>query len=646
MQRIPLLTLASLAAVALVLLLAGPGSDTRTSAAGGDSAGAAAVKNLSGCGNNTLPANDDDSTGLVTLPFTLNFFGTTFNGAFVNNNGNITFPGPPDDPRYGPLGVFTPFNLLTTERVIIAPFFADVDTLGLGSGLVTYGNTTFAGNAAFCVNWLNVGYFSSSTDKLNSFQLLLVARPDLTPGDFDMIFNYNQVQWETGDASGGVDGLGGFSARAGYSNGVDTALELPGSAVNGAFLDSSASGLALNSRGSLVTGRYIFAVRSGVAPTGGTISGTVFAKTSEPASALEGAFVQVCEAGGFCNTTPTNAVGQYTVTGLADGQYRATAFPPGSSNLLPGTIGPLTVSGGATLAGQDIVLENPTPPPPGTTITSISTTKDGVPVIFWSDPIQLETTNCPGGAASYQVVQDGTVVRSGPMTEGPAGTYTATIAPLQPLSGDMEVRITIDCPDPTPDKAVEFNIYIDPSGTVLDQSDNPVSGATVTLYRSDSASGPFEIVPDQSAAMSPSNRTNPDTTDADGRFAWDVIAGYYIVRASAPGCVDPENASIAYVETNVLTIPPPALDLELRVQCGGGPGPTATPPGGARSGDVNCNDLVDSVDALLVLQYNASLVGGLPCLSVADVNEDGSVTAIDAVLILQYAASLIDNLPV
>jgi hypothetical protein len=101
----------------------------------------------------------------------------------------------------------------------------------------------------------------------------LVDRSDQGAGDFDIIFNFDQIEWETGDASGGTDGLGGSSARAGYSNGTTTSLELPGSAVNGALLDTSPTGLVHNSRSSVVNGRYVFEVRGGTAPTGGTISG-------------------------------------------------------------------------------------------------------------------------------------------------------------------------------------------------------------------------------------------------------------------------------------------------------------------------------------------------------------------------------------
>lgn len=43
---------------------------------------------------NTFPANDDGASGLVTLPFTANYFGTNYTGLYVSNNGYITFNFP------------------------------------------------------------------------------------------------------------------------------------------------------------------------------------------------------------------------------------------------------------------------------------------------------------------------------------------------------------------------------------------------------------------------------------------------------------------------------------------------------------------------------------------------------------------------
>jgi len=61
-------------------------------------------------------------------------------------------------------------------------------------------------------------------------------------GNFDIEYNYNKNQWETGDASGGNNSLGGTSAHMGYSNGSGnpgTSFELPGSGTPGSFLSPS-----------------------------------------------------------------------------------------------------------------------------------------------------------------------------------------------------------------------------------------------------------------------------------------------------------------------------------------------------------------------------------------------------------------------
>lgn len=213
----------------------------------------------SGFDSLNLPANDDGSTGAVAIGFTVNFFGNNRSTLFVNNNGNVTFDSA--------LGTFTPFPITTTNREILAPFFADVDTRPAGSDIVRYGAGTVDGRNAFGVSWRNVGYFSQNVDKLNTFQLVIIDRSDRGAGDFDFEFNYDQIQWETGDASGGTDGLGGFSARVGYANGTGLAgtfLELPGSAVNGALIDGGPNALISSSLNSNELGRYLFTVINGV----------------------------------------------------------------------------------------------------------------------------------------------------------------------------------------------------------------------------------------------------------------------------------------------------------------------------------------------------------------------------------------------
>ena len=211
---------------------------------------------------NVLPHNDDDSTGLVPIGFPINFFGHTYTQLYVNNNGNLTFDQPLPD--------FTPFPLASTQRVIIAPFFADVDTT-VGNEL-TYGTGTVGGHAAFGATWPGVGCFAANASVLDQFQVILIDRSDIASGDFDIEFNFDGIQWETGQASGGdANCLGGSSARVGYSNGSGlpgTFFELAGSGVPGSFLDSNlTTGLIHSSLSSGQLGRYVFQVRSGIPST-------------------------------------------------------------------------------------------------------------------------------------------------------------------------------------------------------------------------------------------------------------------------------------------------------------------------------------------------------------------------------------------
>ena len=212
---------------------------------------------------NSLAANDDQSTGLVDIGFGISFFGKAYSQLYVNNNGNVTFDAN--------MSTYTPFGLTgDIGTPIIATFFADVDTRPGTvdtNALTRYGTGTVDGHASFGVTWIDVGYFGIHWDKLNSFQLILIDRSDRGPGDFDIEFNYEKIQWETGDASGGVSGFGGSSAHVGFSNGTGspgTFYEFEGSGVPGSFLDSSPTGLIYDSRRSTVNGRYIFAVQGGL----------------------------------------------------------------------------------------------------------------------------------------------------------------------------------------------------------------------------------------------------------------------------------------------------------------------------------------------------------------------------------------------
>jgi hypothetical protein len=217
-----------------------------------------AVRAIAGTNANSLPHEDDEPSPQANIGFTINFFGSQFNQVFVNNNGNITFGQA--FPTFTP----TALNSGNGGIPIIAPFFADVDTR-VGPA-VTYGQGTLCGLPVFAVNYIGVGYFDQHLNKTDSFQVVLIDRADTGAGNFDIEFNYDNIQWETGDASGGTNGLGGESAAVGFSNGTGNAgtfFELPGSHVNGALINGGPDALVSDSLLASTPGRFHFLVRNG-----------------------------------------------------------------------------------------------------------------------------------------------------------------------------------------------------------------------------------------------------------------------------------------------------------------------------------------------------------------------------------------------
>ena len=214
-----------------------------------------------GFGENKLAVNDDEFTSALNItsifgPDGLDFFGKKYTSLYVNNNGSVTF-------KAG-LKTWTPGKISAGfNNPIIAPFWADVDTRGLSPNAPTAGGTSTGSNRIwydfdtikkiFTVTWDDVGYFDSKRDKLNAFQLQLI---DQGAGQFDIVYRYENVDWTTGSdrTTGGVGGLGGVVARAGYSAGNNfDYYELPQSG-------NQAQMLALDQ-----TGPYLFRVRNGVA---------------------------------------------------------------------------------------------------------------------------------------------------------------------------------------------------------------------------------------------------------------------------------------------------------------------------------------------------------------------------------------------
>ncbi|KMK65711.1 nidogen-like domain-containing protein [Puniceibacterium sp. IMCC21224] len=176
----------------------------------------------SGFGENALARIDDGSQSIdITSVFEGGILlnGTTYNSMFINSNGNVTFETAS--------GAFSPTAINgSTGNPIIAPFFADVDT-DSGPGAITPGGNSTGTNLIFwdinpdtneiIITWDDVGFFNNRADIPNAFQLVLTDTGD---GDFNIEFRYEDINWTSGDFTGGTDGLGGVVARAGWSTGT------------------------------------------------------------------------------------------------------------------------------------------------------------------------------------------------------------------------------------------------------------------------------------------------------------------------------------------------------------------------------------------------------------------------------------------
>jgi VCBS repeat-containing protein len=156
-----------------------------------------------------MTPNDDGSSAPIDITSVfgvagLNFFGSYYTSLYINNNGNITFGAAS--------GVYTPGTIGASTNPMIAAFWADVDTRAAGH--VSYDLDPVDG--VMTITWDQVGYYNRHSDHTNSFQIVLLNEGG---GNFDIVYRYADINWTTGDASGGSGGLGGTVAHVGYSAG-------------------------------------------------------------------------------------------------------------------------------------------------------------------------------------------------------------------------------------------------------------------------------------------------------------------------------------------------------------------------------------------------------------------------------------------
>ncbi|KAM6370751.1 alpha-tectorin [Pluvialis apricaria] len=187
------------------------------------------------------PKVDDGSSPEIKISVPFIFFGAPYRSVYVNNNGVISFNAL--------VSQFTPEAFpLTDGRAFVAPFWADVHN-GI-RGEIYYRESTdpellrraskdirkhfkdmssFSAIWIFIVTWEEVTFYGgSSTTPVNTFQAVLI-----TDGVSSFaLFNYHEISWTTGTASGGdpLTGLGGVMAQAGFNGGnITNFFSIPGS---------------------------------------------------------------------------------------------------------------------------------------------------------------------------------------------------------------------------------------------------------------------------------------------------------------------------------------------------------------------------------------------------------------------------------
>lgn len=162
-----------------------------------------------------VPRNDDGSLYIPNIGFTFSFCGTEYTDLYINTNGNLTFGEPLN--QFSPDGF--PYWL-----PIIAPFWADVDTRNTACGQAWY--KLFPNY--MIVSWEEVGWYNQQCNPLNTFQVIISdGTADIIGIGNNIQFRYGNMEWTTGQASGGGP-FGGAPATVGFNSGDNENYEQVG----------------------------------------------------------------------------------------------------------------------------------------------------------------------------------------------------------------------------------------------------------------------------------------------------------------------------------------------------------------------------------------------------------------------------------
>ena len=191
----------------------------------GDGAGLLYAFANDGTWEASVPASDDESSAELALPFSFRLFGQMYTSCWINNNGNVTFDGPFD--------VYTPAEFPVDGPVMVAPFWADIDTRSTSSPDAGVWHKLLDSDDdgsldTLVVTWNDVGYFLQHGELLSSFQVAISNGTNPLMGTGQTVcFTYDSMCFACGDVSG-VGGFGGAAATVGLNGGDGVEFDLVG----------------------------------------------------------------------------------------------------------------------------------------------------------------------------------------------------------------------------------------------------------------------------------------------------------------------------------------------------------------------------------------------------------------------------------
>ncbi|WP_327006156.1 PQQ-dependent sugar dehydrogenase [Dactylosporangium sp. NBC_01737] len=301
-----------------------------------------------------LPLTGDDNLSQVSLPFGFKFYGTTYNSAWIDTNGRLSFASQgTSDTTHGAI------PSAATPNASVYAYWTDlvVD----GSASVRTAVTGSAPNRQFVVEWRNAYQYGFTSRRINAEAILYE--------NGDVVTNYSGIDntAEAGASStvgienaSGTVGIQFSNNTSALQNGMGVLFKSPGGGADPPPVTGNVTGTVTNQgTGTPVAGATVTLTPGGTTKT--TAANGTYTFTGVPAGAytVTAAVGSGGQCGGGGASAPVNVVAGTTTVNLALTQG-ADAFGYTCAD------GPRTFIDGdtpLTLTGDDSIVQLTTPFP-------------------------------------------------------------------------------------------------------------------------------------------------------------------------------------------------------------------------------------------------------------------------------------------